>query len=200
MSQNYDIDQDVREAEAMIKGFAEYLKGSELYSSISGGFLGFGQMPSLTTGALVMRVRRLTIIKDQLTNAQWDRVNVVQAQYVDIRDEWRAHFEKKVLWEAKSRLDVIDQYFKEAARDMELAANAYKPEQLRRTIVEDLREVMAELKIDHEEVETKARQVDSRLRGLAVENAGFLWDAALEPAYPQKDYWWLYRKPRALRY
>ena len=38
MSEIYDIDRDVREAEAMVKGFERYLKGRELYGSVSGGF------------------------------------------------------------------------------------------------------------------------------------------------------------------
>ena len=198
MSQVYNIDQDVREAETMVKGFARYLKGRELYGSVSGGFFTFGNMPSLTTGALVMRLRRLTILKDQLTNNQWQQVNAINEQYADIRDEWRVHFEKKVRWEADSRLNTIGQYFKDTDIGTDQSAT-YNPEQLRRTIVEDLREVMAELNLDCTDVDAKVRFVDGRLRGLAIENSGFLWDSVLESAYPQKDYWWLYRKPRTLR-
>jgi hypothetical protein len=198
MSQIYSVDQDVREAEAMVKNFASYLKGRELYGSVSGGFFGFGQMPSLTVGALVMRLRRLNILKDQLTNEQWDRVNAAQHKYTDTRDEWRAHFDKKVLWEVDSRLNTIGQYFKDADGSIDQAAT-YKPEQLRRTIIEDLRGVIADLNLTDDDLDAKTRFVDSRLRGMAIEITDFLWDAALEPAYPQKDYWWLYRKPRPAR-
>ena len=145
-----------------------------------------------------MRLRRLTILKDQLPNDLWERVNAANQKYADIRDEWRAHFDKKVQWEVDSRLNTIGQYFKDAETSID-QSSTYKPEQLRRTIVEDLRPVLVEHNLMTDELEGKFRFVDGRLSGLAVDKAGFLWDAALEPAYPEKDYWWLYRKPRSRR-
>ncbi|HLV37044.1 MAG TPA: hypothetical protein VKY59_18105, partial [Spirillospora sp.] len=71
---------------------------------------------------------------------------------------------------------------------------------LRRTIVQDILATMAELGIQSAELDDKVRQTDSRLSSVASEHTGFLWDPQLEPAYPQKDYWWLYRKPRAPRF
>lgn len=200
MTEHYSFDQDLREAEAMVKALENYLKGSELYTSIGGGFLGFGNMPSLTVGALLMRLRRLGMLRMQLTTGQREQLHALQQQHQAVRDEWRAHYEKKILWEANSRLDAIRHYFTEAAQSMELAANAYKPEQLRRTIVQDILAAMAELGIQSAELDDKVRQTDSRLSSLAGEHTGFLWDPQLEPAYPQKDYWWLYRKPRAPRF
>jgi hypothetical protein len=90
------------------------------------------------------------------------------------------------------------QYFSDATTPGDAASN-YPPEQLRRTIVQELLVAMDELRIQSAELDTKVRQIDSRLNGIASERTGFLWDAQLEPAYPQKDYWWLYRKPRVGR-
>ncbi len=200
MSENYSIDQDLREAEAMTKALENYLKGDELYTSIGGGFLGIGGMPSLTVGALLMRLRRLQALRMQLNTDQRERLQTLIEQHDSIRDQWRVHYEQKLLWEANSRLDAMRHYFDEAAQSREMAANNYKPEQLRRTIVQDIVQTMEQLNIRSAEVDDKVRQTDNRLSSIAQEPTAFLWDSQLEPAYPQKDYWWLYRKPRAPRF
>jgi hypothetical protein len=198
MTEYYSVDQDLREAEAMTKGLENYLKGDTLYASAGGGIFSFGNMPNMTVGALLMRLRRLGVLRMQLNTQQREQLAELNRQHEETRDEFRAHYEKKMLWEANSRLDSIRQYFSDAATPDGAASN-YAPEQLRRTIVQELLVAMDELRIQSAEIDTKVNQIDSRLNGIATERSGFLWDAQLEPAYPQKDYWWLYRKPRAGR-
>lgn len=198
MTEYYSVDQDLREAEAMTKGLENYVKGDTLYASAGGGIFSFGNMPTMTVGALLMRLRRLGVLRMQLNTGQREQLAEINRQHEKTRDEYRAHYEKKMLWEANSRLDSIRQYFSDAATPDGAASN-YAPEQLRRTIVQELLVAMDELRIQSAELDTKVRQIDSRLNGIATERTGFLWDTQLEPAYPQKDYWWLYRKPRAGR-
>lgn len=198
MTEYYSVDQDLREAEAMTKALENYLKGDTLYASTGGGFFAFGNMPTLTIGALLMRLRRLGVLRMQLSTEQRERLADLNRQHEAIRNQWRAHYEKKMLWEANSRLDAIRQYFGEVSTPGDAASN-YPPEQLRRTIVQELLTAMDDMRIESAELDTKVNQIDSRLDGIATERTGFLWDTQLEPAYPQKDYWWLYRKPRAGR-
>jgi hypothetical protein len=134
----------------------------------------------------------------QLGTQQREQLAELNRQHEKTRNEFRAHYEKKMLWEANSRLDLMRQYFSDAMTPGDAASN-YPPEMLRRTIVQELLAAMDELRIQSAELDTKVQQIDSRLNGIATERTGFLWDAQLEPAYPQKDYWWLYRKPRAGR-
>ncbi len=199
MTEHYDFDQDLREAEAMVKGLENYLKGDELYASVSGSAFAFGDMPALTVGALLMRVRRLHILHDRLTRSQRERLDSITTQYEGIRDAWRVHYDQKVLWEANSRLNAMHAYFADAAQTMDMAASAYRPEQLRRTIVQDILADMDTLHIRSADLDTKVREIDNRLSYIAVESTRFLWDPQLEPAYPQDAYWWLYRKPRTPR-
>ncbi len=191
---NYSIDQDLHEAESMVKNFAAYLRGSELYGSASGGFFNFGNMPSLTVGALVMRLRRLEALRDQMTPDQQQRLDSVRQQHDTVRKEWHAHYEKKVLREVDSRLNSIQQYFSDEHMDQ---LNAYAPEQLRRTIIQELLGVMNDLGLVSEELDKKLRYVDNRLGGIATIPGSFAWDSMLQPVYPQSEYWWLYRHPRA---
>lgn len=190
MAQYYDLAQDLREAVTMLENLAAYLRGSELYGSATGGFFNFGNMPSLTVGALVMRLRRLKALHIQLSQEQRSTLDALLKQHEAIRKEWRSHYEKKVLREANSRLDSIQQYFQDDNR------SAYAPELLRRTIVQELLGVMNELGLASKELDDKLRYIDNRLGGIALVHGDFAWDPILEPVYPKNEYWWLYRQPR----
>ena len=198
MSQDYSIETDITEAEAMVKGFERYLKSNEVYGSAGGGIFGFGQMPSLTAGALAMRLRRLGVLEAQLDDQQRDRLAAVNRQHDAICTEWQAHYEKKLLREANSRLDSMRHYFQEIGQGQDAVSN-YPPEQLRRTIVQEILTVMDALKIESADLDTKRNYIDDRLQGVALDPTGFQWASILEPAYPEKEYWWLYRQPRAAR-
>jgi hypothetical protein len=194
---NYSIDNDLKEAQAMAKGLPDYLQGSELYGRVgSGGFFGGGNMPSLTLGAFLMRLRRLNLFRDQMTPAQQSQVDTIEEQHEKVRKEWRVHYENWLLKEANSRLDAMNPYFQEIRDTPSMAAGAYKPEAQRRTIVQEILDAMDELNIRSADLDTKVRRIDSRLRGVGLQPSDFIWASELQPAYPQKVYWWLYSKPR----
>jgi hypothetical protein len=195
--QNYTIDQDLKEAEAMVKGLESYLQGDDLYGKVGGGGLfGGGNMPSLTVGALVMRLRRLHLFREQMSHAQRARLDAITTQHDSIRKEWRVHYEAKLLREANSRLDAMRGFFQEIQDSPSMAAGIYKPEIQRRTIVQEILTEMESLGIQSADLDGKVRQIDSRLRSAAPEQTAFLWADALQSAYPQREYWWLYTKPR----
>jgi uncharacterized membrane-anchored protein YhcB (DUF1043 family) len=189
---NYSIDDDLKEAQAMAKGLESYLQGSELYGRVGGMF----STSMLTIGTLLMRLRRLRLFRDQMAPMQQSQLDAVEAQHETIRKEWRTHYDAKLVKEANSRLDGISAYFQEINESQGSAAGSYKPEALRRTVVQEILDAMEEWRIHSADLDTKVRRVDSRLRGLGLQPSDFIWASALEPAYPQKVYWWLYSKPR----
>ncbi|MEO1442180.1 MAG: hypothetical protein AAFV33_17405, partial [Chloroflexota bacterium] len=63
---NYSLFTDLNQLESMIRSLESYLKGSELYGSVGGGFLTGGNNPQLTPGAVLMRMRRLDVLRDDL--------------------------------------------------------------------------------------------------------------------------------------
>lgn len=198
MAQDYSLETDLNEAEAMVKGFENYLKSGEVYGSVGGGFFGFGQMPSLTAGSLAMRLRRLEVLRAQLDDGQRARLDAATRQHEAICAEWTVHYERKLLREANSRLDTMRYYFSEIGSGQD-PVSAYKPEQLRRTIVQEILIVMNKRNMESADLNTKVHYTDDRLQGVAVERTAFQWAAQLAPAYPEKDFWWLYRQPRARR-
>lgn len=194
MSANYQIDQDLREALAMVKGLESYLRGTELYGNAGGGF--FSRLPALTVGALLMRLRRLDALHEQLTSAQVSQLQEAQQQHALIRREWAVHYDEKVLREVKSRLDAMRTFFKECADSPKQAPNLYPPEASRRTIAQELVRVLSRddtYALD-KELNDKLMATDTRLRQFAKPSP-FIWSSQLEPVYPPAEFWWLYAKP-----
>jgi hypothetical protein len=195
MNDTFTIAQDLREAKAMAEGLDGYLKQDSLYGAVGGGgFFSFNPMPALTIGALLMRLRRLHLLSDQLSAEQRQELDAAQKTHDAVSDEWRSHYDTRLNREALSRIKAIKPYLDEAASDPKLAARSYKPETLRRTIVEECLIAMAERGMEHDDLSKQARGMDQRLRRY-LEPADFQWDHALEAVYPRERFWWLYMQP-----
>ncbi len=196
MSERYTIDKDIKEAEAMADALTPYVHENQLYGSTGGGF--FSRMPAMTIGGLLMRLRRLDALRDHLTSQQTATLDKAKARNTTVHNEWRVHYEKKMLREANSRLDAMSHYFEECASNQRACANNYGPEVLRRTTVQELLLAMEEHNIESEELRQKMLGTDSKLRRY-VRPAEFIWADILQDAYPEESFWWMYQRPPATK-
>jgi len=192
MSSNYKIKTDLKEAEAMADSLAEYVRGDELYGNAGGGF--FSAMPGLTVGALLMRLRRLNALSNSLNGSQQSKLDTIVQRWEKSRDDWRLHYEQKILREIESRLDSMKTFFRECADSQQSCHNNYRPELLKRTIVEELLHEMNELNISNDDVRSKVDATDGQLRSYLRADE-FQWSDELQSVYPENEYWWLYQKP-----
>jgi hypothetical protein len=192
--QTLDLDGDLREARDMADGLEDYVRGSELYGSLGGGLFGSGKGPALTVGALLLRLRRLNALRDKLSPAQLSTLAAAEAKHDTVRKEWTRHYTEKIVREANSRLDAMRAYFEECSNNARLCASAYLPEAMRRSIVEEIVEYMATNNMPSEELATKMKGADGKLRRY-IQATDFIWAAELMPVYPQERFWWLYARP-----
>ncbi len=193
MSEQYTIDKDLKEAEAMAKALVPYVHEGQLYGNVGGGgIFGSGNMPSLTIGAFLMRLRRLNTFS--LDSDQKARLQKAEHRNEQVLKEWRVHYERKLVREAHSRLDAMRTFFEECAADPALCARVYGPEVLRRTTVQEIIIAMEEIGLTDDELTKKAAGVDGRLRRY-LQASDFVWDEQLIPAYPEKPFWWMYQHP-----
>jgi hypothetical protein len=191
----YSMERDLREAQAMADGLVPYVHEDRLYGNVGGGGLfGGGTMPSLTIGSLLMRLRRLNALADQLTPAQRQTLASIEAQHEAVRKEWTVHYHEKLAQEATSRLKAMETFFEECEDNPRTCASNYQPEVLRRTIVEEVRRALEAQRMISADLDALTRKIDGKLRGV-VKPSEFVWAKALEPAYPPSEYWWLYAKP-----
>ncbi len=184
--QNYSIDTDLKEAQAMTAALVPYVYEDELYAKVG------TNMPRLTLGAVLLRLRRLDALRGQMNAQQIAILDQVLAQHDSARKEWGTHYVKKCVQEVTSRTRDIMTYLKECREDTKSCASAYMPEALRRTMIEELLSVLPEAELSS--VSMKVKEADSGLRRNGRESE-FLWSEVLRPVYPQKPYWWLYNRP-----
>lgn len=192
---NYNLEQDLNEAKRMAEGLEAYVLGDQVYGSVGGGFFTGGSMPSLTIGALLLRVYRLQARADALSADQRAELRDIERKIGRVQKEWTKHFGEKIEREASSRLQALGQYFYEVTEDPRASANAYLPEALRRTIIAILLQAMQTYGIEPSDLVRRVSSADTSLSGV-TEPGPFLWSSALEPVYPKRDYWWLYVRPR----
>lgn len=185
---NFTIERDLNEAQAMCKALIPYVYEDTLYGKLG------GSLPSLTLGALLMRLRRLRFLRDKMSSAQLEKLAAAESQHKAVLNEWRLNYEKKLVREAISRLDAIKPYFDEWHDNARAAANAYLPEALRRTIVQEIIATLETLRVENDDLWVKQRKIDTDLRRL-LRPSEFIWAQALEPVYPAEVFWWLYHKP-----
>lgn len=192
MSTKYSIRSDVHEALTMAQTLQDYILSDQLYGFASGNI--FSGMPSLTVGALLLRLRRLHILRDAMPDSQSKKLDKAVDLYQYVRTEWAYHYEQKLTREAHSRLDAMKGFFYDCDRSMRLCIGIYKPELMRRTIVQELwREIQA-LSVRDDDLQDKMYSTDEQLRQY-VETADFQWSEQLVPAYPEDEFWWLYHSP-----
>jgi len=196
MSETYTIERDLNELEAMVNNLDTYVRGETLYGNAGGsGFFSGNKMPSLTVGAVLMRLRRLDMLRDQMDSKQQQRFGASVDKHAHIAGEWRVHYTGKMNREAHSRLDAMRTFFEECSSDPKLCANVYRPEMLRRTIVQEIRMAMDEINLEVEdEFKQKLSGTDSQLRRY-LKPSEFVWAEALQPVYDKKTFWWLYQRP-----
>ena len=189
----YSIDRDLTEAKAIADHLIPYVYEDQLYGSISGMFAS-GSMPSLTIGGLLLRLHRLHALEDQLNADQKAKLAAIDAQNESARKEWSIHYNDKLVQEGNSRLKMIERYFSDCDDDPRTCANNYIPEANRRTIVEDIANALQSNGAPNGDLTSAMRRIDSKLRRYA-QPSDFVWAAALQAAYPNDEYWWLYARP-----
>ncbi|MEM6528676.1 MAG: hypothetical protein AAF653_10300 [Chloroflexota bacterium] len=191
---NYSLFTDLNQLESMVRSLEGYLKGSELYGSIGGGFLTGGSNPQLTPGALFMRLRRLDVLRDDLPENRQQRLDTARERHAEIREQFADRYLAKMEREVNSRLKAMSTFFEECAGDMTACAHNYNPEVMRRTMVQEVLLEMDANNIQSEDIDTLVKKVDSRLRAF-IKDSDFVWDPLLKTAYPKETFWWMYMSP-----
>ena len=189
----YSIDRDLSEAKSMADHLIPYVYGDQLYGNI-GGVFSTGATPSLTIGALLMRLHRLRALEAKLTPEQKAKLTEIEARNEAIRSEWSVHYNEKMVSEATSRLHLIETFFSECDEDPRACYSNYPPEAMRRTIVQDIDHELHRMNLSDAHLEMEMRRIDGQLHRFATKG-DFIWAAELQPAYPPNVYWWLYASP-----
>lgn len=194
MAATYHLDRDLEEARLMADALEEYVRGDVLYGSIGGMYAGDPDLPSVTVGNLLTRLRRLKALESQMSAQQRALLTAAEAEHARVRDEWTVHYIGKAANEAGARLRSIEAFIADCDDAPEACASNYLPEAQRRTVVQEIVDGLQGQQLPDSGLDRTLKQVDGQLRRLS-EPSEFIWDSVLKPVYPQAKFWWLYQRP-----
>lgn len=180
---SYDLEYDLRALEAMAANLTPYLYENEVFGTLP------GDLPRLTLGGLLMRLYRLGRL--DLDPAQRQRVSVARAAFERDRDQWLTHYENKLRHELRARLDALHRYLAECASERHGCAAGYPTQAEKRTMIEHLRQALAERNQRADDSEARLAEIDRKLRRL-IDAGDFVSDERLKSAYSPDEFWWLY--------
>jgi len=184
----FDLDRDVRTAEAMASRLVPYVYEDEVYGSMP------GDLPKLTLGGLLMRVHRLSAIANVLSPQQQAALQKAQQELDKVRQEWPTAYEKKIQRELKVRITSLEQFLAECDENARGCADNYPSNIEKRVMAEDLKDEAEARNALPVDLKGGLGSVDGKLRRY-VKPGAFIWDKRLEPAYPRDKYWFLYVSP-----
>jgi hypothetical protein len=150
-----------------------YLLSNELYWPLG------ANLPRLTVGALLLALTRLEV-------SQPDEADQLRVQVETVRVKWRSAWEQKIARETANRLRLWTQFLSDLAHAPEQNADAYPGEVRGRAILGLL---LRELPNAPEK--TALAEADTLLKARLLP-AAFIWEAALQTAFPEAEFWFLY--------
>jgi len=187
---SFDLDRDVRTVEAMAARLKPYVYENELYGLMP------GDLPRLTVGGLLMRLRRLSALTDQLSPKQQNIVQSAQQQLDAIRKEWGVAYEGKLQRELTARLNSLGQFLSECHESPRRCFDGYPSAIEKRVIAQAIADEMEARNTATTITRASLTDFDNNLRRYVKPTDAFIWDARLEPAYPRDQYWYLYVEPK----
>ncbi|MGD2077506.1 MAG: hypothetical protein PVH18_03935 [Chloroflexota bacterium] len=190
--ENNKLRQDLKVLEAMAADMDDYLRNDNLFWP-----MGDSSLPQLTLGGYLMRQHRLLALRQQLSDADQQRLDAAETQFKEALVEKVVAFETRAHEEIRARIRQWNEYLKEL-HDRSTASGDYYGSAV------ETRAMLAALL---NKLETPPYKLDRRVlnelgsldRVLANYwvSGDFIWPESWMKAYPRQQYWWLYGHPRS---
>lgn len=169
--------------EEMMAGLDDYLLSESTY------WVTTGDLPKLTIGGCLMRLRRLELLVALLSPAERTRFELARQRFHAIIGEQVVRFEHRTHQEMRARLQEWMQDLK-GYRLTDKAAYADKVDA--RVLLADTIGFLQQppYRLDRR-ITGELAQLDEHLHR-RWQSGDFVWPAVWQAAYPAQTYWWLY--------
>jgi hypothetical protein len=184
-----DLERDLKIAEAITADLKDYLLSDVLYMELPRRGMFGQQYPHGSVGGLVFRLDMLLTLRDRLSPEQQARFQTAREKANDLLHHWAVQVEQKAVREIGARLRTWANFLEDSDRDARSTNSEYAVQVESRVIIEYLRNLVGSLMTD--ELRDQLNAADRRLnRGSG--DGDFVWDAALQDAFPEDRFPWLY--------
>jgi hypothetical protein len=185
-----DLERDLEVAGAITEDLKQYLLSDLLYWQLSAHEAGSQTLPQGTLGGLLLRLHRLGALADLLSAEQVQHLEAVSKSADGEIAHWRVQAEEKALREVKARLHSWHMFLEECQSNPGIFQSEYPVQAEGRTAIALLLDFLGD-SVDGQALLAPLEAADHLLKTMSVDG-DFVWDGAMEPAFPKSHYWWLY--------
>lgn len=173
--------------------------GDYLISDTERWDMGKPGMPLMTIGGCLMRMHRLSALRDRLDGTDQAALAQVKHNFDAALHERVVRFEQRAYGELSARLREWTNYLRNLSHSTRISADRdlYVNKADTRVIIGELVAKLSEqpYRLDGR-VPRDVAAVDRRLRQM-WQPGPFIWAPVWKAAYPKDAYWWLYGSPKA---
>jgi len=181
----YDLNHDVHIVQAMASRLVPFVYENEIFGYTP------DDLPKLTIGGLLMRLHRLTLLGNLLSDEQRQRLATAQQQVDSVKQEWLVAYTNKTTDELIIRINEWNQFLNECRQNQDECREMYPAMVEKRVMAQVLANEARELNALTPEIEKRLNGIDSQLQGY-FKAGSFVWDQRLQGTYPQDQYGFLY--------
>ena len=181
----YNLNRDVHTAQEMASRLDPFIYENETY-----GFMP-DDLPKLTIGGLLMRLQRLSLLGNLLSEEQRETLITSQQQLVTIKQAWLTAYTNRVAHELALHINELNQFLGDCEQDQDACREMYPSVVEKRVMVQILVSEATELNAPLLDLENRLRDIDLRLQ-IYFKPGRFVWDKRLLRAYPKDQYGFLY--------
>lgn len=186
--QNADWENDLAVCELMAGEFEAYLRSDTLYWQMNAARPGGSQLPKLTVGGFLERVRRLRAAP--LSTAQQARLQQAWDRFDHARRSLPDRYVSRVSHDLRGQLDAWAWYLDDYKANPGQQA-AYYPSQAHKRLAIDLLLDESQDAPNATAAGPRIKDMDQRLRSDWIDGP-FIWNPALAHDFPRDRFWWLH--------
>lgn len=181
------VDADLTYLREGLAVFKDYLLSDNLYWTLHASPPpGEPEFPTLTPGGLVLAHQRLA--GRWLGGNQTAEFSELDAEYKNLREHWRTAWERKVTQDIHARLNQWRNFLEDYRQDRANNADRFAYEVRLRVMIDLL---VKESPSEQNQTAEALLAPDGVLHASFIPG-DFVWDKELEPAFPARQFWYLY--------
>ena len=183
----YDLNHDIDTIQAMASRLVPYV-----YEDVVFGYMP-DALPKLTIGGLLMRLDRLALMGNLLSDEQRARLAAAQQKLDSVKHEWLVAYTNKTTEELVVRINEWNEFFNECRQNENDCREVYSLMAEKRVMAQVLANEAIKLDALTPDIEKRLNTIDSQLQPY-FKPGSFIWDKQLQQSYPQDQYGFLYVK------
>ena len=190
----YDVLHDIAILRSILNDFVPFIRSDIVFWQLSDSGPFLNRYPKLTIAGILFCRGKLTTVECQLDHKIQEEKKKLIVSLSEHLSKWQANVKRKTLIEILGRLHSWEMYIAECIEDASDCSQHYLEEVYGRVYIQLLLDIVDNTK-EANNIRARINKCDANLYKV-FRKGQFVWDNALQIAFPSKDQWYLYGRPK----